>query len=163
MNDQNLKDNENALPRIVNSPVRRLTEPVICHNPHCGFQTFEPMTRCPHCQRPMLTTTNFCMLMSLLLVLGFVLLLIGGGLGVIAYRTYTGVIEGVKDKQTVFMIMAFLLVFVFSFGLAVMAAGTWAVIFGKANWRIIQVVLGFMMGLLLIAGFGRLVLYLLLD
>src|SRR5687767_12339540 len=99
MNDQSLKDNENALPQIVNSPVRRLTEPVICHNPYCGFQTFEPMTHCLHCERPMLTTTNFRMLMSLLLVLGFVLLLVGGGLGMVAYRTYTGVIEGVKDEQ----------------------------------------------------------------
>lgn len=163
MDVQNRPNNENIFPENVNDPVQSLSEPVICHNPHCGFQTFEPMSRCPHCQRPMWTTNAFRLIMSFLLPLGLAFLLVGGGLGFATYRTYIGAAEGIKNEETFVIIMSFLALFFSSFGLAVMAAGAWAVIFGKANWTIIKAVLGFMMGMLLIAGFGQLVLYLLLD
>lgn len=163
MNDQSLKNNENASGKSVDATIRRMSDPVICHNPHCGFQTFDPMTRCPHCKRPMWTTTNFRMVMSVLVVLGFILLIAGVGFGYVAFKTYVGGFESAENEQALFIIMSFLSIFFSSFGVAVMAAGAWAVIFGKANWRIIKVVLGFLAGMLLIAAFGRVVLYILLD
>lgn len=161
MDDQSKQNNQSALTE--NSPVGHLTAPKICHNPHCSFQTHELMSKCPKCGRPIWTTNEFRLIMSSLLLLGFILLLAGVGFGIVAYRTYNGTVATVKNEESLAIIMSFLALFFSMFGLSVMAAGAWAVIFGRANWRLVKIVLSFMVGLLLIAGFGRLVLYLLLD
>ena len=163
MEDQNKQPNQSAFPVAPSSSVKHSAAPKICHNPHCSFQTHEPMSKCPKCGRPIWSTNEFRLIMSLLLPLGFIFLMAGGGFGFAAYRNYTGAFETINNKQSFVFILSFLSLFFSSFGLAVMAAGAWAVIFGRANWRLVKIVLSFMIGLLLIAGFGRLVLYFLLD
>lgn len=163
MDDQSKQNIQSAFTETGNNPVRHLTAPKICNNPHCSFQTHEPMSRCPKCGRPIWTTNEFRAISSVLIFCGFLLLLLGGGLGYIFFRNYDFGGGMSEDNETGMFILAAVSGFIISFGLAVLVAGAWQVIFGRANWRIIKIILGFMIGMLLIAGFGRLVLYLLLD
>ena len=143
----------------INAP-RYLTAPKICHNLRCGFQTHEPLSKCPKCRRPMWTANEFRLISSLLVFCGFIFLGIGGGLGYIAYRNYApgGRLSEGYEVGVVFLtaIAGFLLLI----GLVIIAAGAWQALFGRANRRLIFILLMLLLVMLLIIGFGRLILML---
>jgi len=160
----NVQDNVNAetsVPQTVVNPVKHLTAPKICHNMNCGFQTHEPLTKCPKCKRPMWTTNEFRVISSLLVVCGLLFLLIGGGLGYIAYRNYAYTENITEKHQTGIYFLSAISIFLTAFGLTVITAGGWQVIFGRANKRLIVITITFLIVFFLIVGSGRLILSLL--
>jgi len=146
----------------VNSP-RYLTAPKICHNLNCGFQTHEPLSKCPKCRRPIWTTNEFRLISSLIVLCGFFFLGVGGGLGYIAYRNYAPGGRLPEGYELGVVVLTAIAGFLLLFGLVVIAAGAWQVLFGRANRRLIFILLMFLLVMLLIIGFGRLILILLSE
>lgn len=138
-----------------------LNEPKICHNLNCGFQTHEPLRRCPKCGRPVWTTSEFRLISSGLIFCGLFLSVIGGGLIFLLVRVVSnGTFKG-GEAAAIFIFGIFGVIL--SFGLSVLAAGLWQVIFGRANRRLIYILLTTLLVLMLIVGFGRLILVLLSE
>jgi lysylphosphatidylglycerol synthetase-like protein (DUF2156 family) len=150
----------------IDSP-RYLTAPKICHNLDCSFQTHEPLSRCPKCGRPIWTTNEFRVISSVLIFCGLFLSIVGGGLIFI----FAGVVSNTDaSRGTTFKGGEAMAIFIFgifgvilSFGLSVLAAGLWQVIFGRANRRLIYILLTILLVLMLIVGFGQLILVLLSE
>ena len=138
----------------INSP-GPLTAPRICHNPNCGFQTHQPLRRCPKCGRPMWTTHQFRLLSLVLVLCGGVLAALGIALILILANTTSGL--GAPSARQIKGGIFFLGIFGFilAFGLSVLAAGLWQVIFGRANLRLIYIVLTFLLALMMIVAVGR--------
>lgn len=147
-----------------NSP-RYLTAPKICHNPNCGFQTHEPLHRCPKCGRPMWTANEFRLISGVLVFCGLFLSALGGGLIIVFANS---ILNSGESGASQFKGSEATLIFIFgifgvilAFGLSALTAGVWQVIFGRANARLIYILLTLMLALLLIIWFGRFVVSLL--
>ena len=145
------------------NPIHYLTAPKICHNPNCDFQTHEPLHRCPKCGRPIWTTNQFRLISSLIVLCGFFFLGVGGGLGYIAYRNYAPGGRLPEGYELGVVVLTAIAGFILLFGLVVIAVGAWQVLFGRANRRLIYILLIFLLVMLLIIGFGRLILTLLSE
>ncbi|HEX8247581.1 MAG TPA: hypothetical protein VF599_05310 [Pyrinomonadaceae bacterium] len=163
MSDQ-IKSNEVVFsPEAETNSPRYLTAPKICHNPNCSFQTHEPLSRCPKCRRPIWTTNEFRLISSIIVFCGFFLLSIGGGLGYIAYRNYAPGGRLPEGYEAGVVVLTAIAGFISLFGSVIIAVGAWQVLFGKANRRLIFIFLMFLLAMLLIIGFGRLILLLLSE
>lgn len=111
----------------------------------------------------MLTTVEFRLASSALIFCGLFLFIIGGGLGYIAYRNYAYT-ENITEKHELgIYILSAISIFLASLGTSIIAAGAWQVIFGKANLRLIYIMLGFIFIFFIIIGFGKLVITLLTE
>lgn len=138
---------------------RYLSAPKICHNPNCSFQTHEPLHHCPKCGRPIWTTNQFRAISAVLIFCGLFFIVFGGGLIYAlapidnnSSRTrFTG-----SEARKIFILG--IIGVILAFGLSVLAAGLWQVIFGRANRRLIYILLSFLLVLLTIVGVGRLIL-----
>lgn len=159
MNNRNKSGGVSASSQAeINSPTY-LTASKICHNPNCSFQTHEPLHKCPKCGRPIWTTNQFRLISSLLIFCGLLLMMIGGGLFFAAApidnhssgTRFTG-----SEEQKIFILGIF--VAIFAFGSSVLIAGLWQVIFGRANRRLIYILLTSFIVVLAIVGAGRLIL-----
>lgn len=53
----------------------------ICHNPKCGFGTFDPGAKCPKCPGPMWTTREFRLISLVPVFCGLLLGMLGADLG----------------------------------------------------------------------------------
>ena len=162
MKDQKKSNEVVVSPEVrINSP-RSLTAPKICHNPNCSFQTHEPLSKCRKCGRPIWTTNQFRLISSLLIFCGLFFITLGGGLIYAVARIdnnssrtrFTG-----SEAQKIFILGIFGVMV--AVGLSILAAGLWQVIAGRANRRLIYVLLTLFMVGLAIVGVGRLVLVLL--
>ena len=93
----------------------------------------------------------------------FVFLLVGGGLGYIAYRNfaYTGNVTEKHEFAT--YLLSAISIFLAALDTSVTAAGAWQVIFGRANLRLIYIMLTFIVGLFIFIGIGKLVITLFTD
>lgn len=127
----------------------------ICHNPYCGFKTLEAISKCPKCGRPVWTTSQFRVLSSFLIFLGGILLAAGVGLIILVASKVSGTNRDGGESLLIFLYLLFGLIA--AFGLSVMATGVWQVLFGSANLKLIGILLSLLVGLLLIVGFGRLI------
>lgn len=157
MSNQSKPDETGASPAAETDSPRYPTALKICHNPNCGFSSRD-LHRCPKCGRPMQTTADFRIISLLLVCCGGALATIGGGLIFVTSGYKGSEFEGGEPVQ-IFLFGIFGVIL--SFGLSVTAAGLWQVIFGRANQKLIYLLLGFMLALLVIAGVARLVLLLL--
>ena len=156
MSNQSKPNEVAASPHAEMNFPRYLTAPKICHNPNCNFQTHEPLRRCPKCGRPIWTTLQFRLISSVLILCGLFLSAVGGGLIFISARaSINGSFEG-GEAALVFIFGIFGVVL--AFGLSVLAAGLWQVIFGRANRRLIYILLTSLFALMIIVGVGRLIL-----
>lgn len=119
----------------MNGPVSTQKEN-ICHNPNCGYRTYEKISKCPECGRPLLTDAVFRALGSLLVFLGIPFLAIGVMLGYVSlYATPS------RNRESMSVLMFCLSAAFLTLGTAVMASGAWQMIFGRANMHIIRVML----------------------
>lgn len=162
MNDQSRPNENTASPAAkINFPS---TAPKICHNPNCGFQTREALRDCPKCGRPIWTTNQFRLISSLLIFCGLFFILLGSGL-LYALAPIDGNSSGTRftgsEGQKMFILGIFAVMI--AFGLSVLAAGLWQVVFGRANGRLIYIMFTALMIGLVIVGFGRLILTLLAN
>jgi len=131
------------------------TEIKICHNPNCGYQTDESLAQCPKCSRPLLTAFQFRLVSSVLIFCG--LLLTAGAVALIMLVASYEISEVKGGAATVTFIYG-LLGLILALGLSVLAAGSWQVIFGRANARLVYILLTVLLLLLVIVGVGRSVL-----
>lgn len=162
MNNQSNSNEVVASPEAgINSP-HHLAAPRICHNPNCSFQTHEPIHKCLKCGRPIWTTNQFRLISSLLIFCGLFFILLGGGL-IYAVASIDNNSSGTRftgsEAQKIFILGIFGVMI--AIGLSVLAAGLWQVIFGRANRRLIYILLTLFMVGLAIVGVGRFILVLL--
>lgn len=123
----------------------------ICHNPSCGYTTFEPLAKCPKCRRPIWTTVQFRLISSGLIFCGLFFIVLGAGL--VYLFTFGGFLGGEALRLLLLGSSGLIL----SLGLSVFAAGLWQVIFGRANMKIITTLLYLLCGFFAFIGFGRLI------
>ncbi|MGB7069104.1 MAG: hypothetical protein WBD22_06385 [Pyrinomonadaceae bacterium] len=143
------------------SDQRHFTAPKICHNLNCGFQTHEPLAKCPECRRPLWTASEFRVISSLIVCCGAFLLIVGVGLGYIAYRNLAPGGRLPEGYETGVVMLSLIALFVSIFGMVIISVGMWQVLFGVANRRLIIVLLIFLFGLGVIIVLGRIILLLL--
>ena len=162
MSNQNIPDEVAGSSDNEINHIHYLTAPKICHNLNCSFQTREPLHSCPKCGRPIWTTNEFRLISSLLIPCGLFFIILGGGLIYFlapidnnsSGTRFTG-----SEAQKIFILGIFGVIL--AFGLSVLVAGLWQVIFGRPNRHLIYVLLTSFIVVLTIVGVGRLILELL--
>ena len=142
---------------LENNPDKKVLK--ICHNLQCGYKSYQSISRCPKCRRPMWTTNEFRLLMSLLIPLGGFVVAVGLGL-IIALERNSG--AWTSGKAAFYFIYGIAGVLT-AMGLSVISFGLWCVIFGKASKGLFKIMTFGFMALLLIVGFGKLILTILSD
>ena len=125
----------------------------ICRNSECGYQTFESISTCPKCRRLMLSATGFRIVSSLFIPFGGLILL--GGIGLIislilGKSSWSGSQSVVTSLYLIFGAISAL-------GLSLTSWGLWGAIYGKSNDFLLLLTLLSFVGILLMAGVGRLI------
>jgi hypothetical protein len=146
-----------------NKPVQSLNKKKlkICNNFDCGYKTYEHVSRCPKCGRPIWTINESRMLMSILIPLGGIFVLTGFGVIVsMEYGISSGTSRWKGSEASLYFVYA-LLGAVAAFGLSVASFGLWVVIFGRPSKVLFKIMVSIFMGLLVLVGFGKLILVLL--
>lgn len=146
------KVNGQTFSPVIESDVQPvLGETRTCHNYWCNYATSQPLSRCPQCGRPLLTTQTYRLLGFALVCLGGLLATAGALLLILAAP---GIVGGAGVKLFVWGIFGFLL----AIGLTVLTAGVWQVLFGKRNQSLMTIVIALVIAIMLIAGIGQVVL-----
>ena len=146
-----------------NNPVQPLNKLKICNNFRCRYKTYQPVAKCPKCRRPIWTMNEFRLLMSLLIPLGGIFVLIGFGVIVsMEYSIISGKSRWTGSEASLYFVYA-LLGAIAALGFSIMSFGLSCVIFGRANKGLFKIMMFGFIGLLLIVGFGKLILTVLSD
>jgi len=119
-----------------------------CHNYWCNYKTNEPLSSCPKCGRPLLTSQTFRLLGWLLIVPGAVLAIAGALLLILAAPKLVG---GMGVKLLVYAIFGLLL----AVGLTFMAAGFRQALSGNRSQSLIAFVLILLITIAIIVAIGR--------
>ena len=125
----------------------------ICRNSDCGYQTFQSISSCPKCRRLMLSANEFRIVSSLFIPFGGLILL--GGIGlvislILGKSTWSG-------SQSVLTFLYLIFGAISAFGLSLTSWGLWGAIYGKSNDFLLLLTLLSFVGILLMAGVGRLI------
>lgn len=126
----------------------------ICRNSECGYQTFELIWTCPKCRRVVLSANEFRIISSLFIPVGGVILL--GGIGLIISLILRN--SPSTGGQSVLILLYLIFGAISAFGLSLTSWGLWGAIYGKSNNLLLLLVLLFFIGILLMGGFGKLIL-----
>src|ERR1041384_3984785 len=130
---------------------REPAERRICHNPRCEYSTFESQTKCPKCGRPIWTTVQFRLISSVLILCGLFFIALGGGL---VYLFTIGPFQGGEALRLLLLAFSGLIL---SLGISIVTAGLWQVIFGRANMKIIKILLYLMCSFFAVIILGRVI------
>lgn len=148
MNNQ-IKPNKHKVSFIAESNSQIVpSETLTCHNFWCNYKTNEPLSSCPKCGRPLLTSQTFRLLGWLLMIPGAILAIAGALLLILAVPRFVG---GMGVKLLVYGTFSLLL----AVGLTFMAAGLRQASSGNRSQSLVTLVNVLLITIALIFAIGR--------
>jgi hypothetical protein len=150
--DNQIKENRRDVSSVAESSAQAATDELLtCHNYWCNYSTREPLSRCPKCGRPLLTTHTYRLLGLALVFVGGALAVTGALLLILAAPKLIG---GMEVQLFVWSIFGLLL----AVGLMIMTAGFWQAVFGRRQQSLMAFVIALLIALMLVAVIARAVL-----
>ena len=147
--DNQIKTNKHEIYSVAESDLQFVpSETLTCHNYWCNYKTNEPLSNCPKCGRPLLTTQTFRLLGWLFIVPGAFLAITGALLLILAAPK---LVAGMGVKLFVYGIFGLLL----AVGLTIMAAGFRQALSGNRSQSLIAFVLILLITIAIIVAIGR--------
>jgi hypothetical protein len=148
MNDQmKTGGNKVSSPAGYGTPIT-LSKTLTCHNYWCNYRTNEPLSNCPKCGRPLLTSRTFRILGWLLMIPGAMLAIVGALLLILAAPRVVG---GMGVKLLVYGAFGLLLLV----GLTFAAAGARQASSGRRSQSLMTLVIVLLIMVALIVATGR--------